>query len=164
MRLAQPDPRVDEERVVRLARLAGDGDGGGVRQPVVWTDDEGLERIVRAEKHVVVVPDFRLGDDGGRLGRLEVVLADETDREQPTGDGLGRVSEVLHAASFQVLELDLFTHQQLERAVADLDRVDVVEPVSADLVVILPEVRENLVLEIRIKSPHRFRLEALVLD
>jgi len=32
VRLAQPDAAVDEQRVVRLARLLGDGDAGGVAQ------------------------------------------------------------------------------------------------------------------------------------
>ena len=47
--LAQPGVAVDEQRVVGLAGRLGDGDGGGVREPVGRADDEGLEGVLRVE-------------------------------------------------------------------------------------------------------------------
>ena len=47
--LAQPGVAVDEQRVVRLGGRLGDGDGGGVREPVARPDDERLERVLRVQ-------------------------------------------------------------------------------------------------------------------
>jgi hypothetical protein len=41
--LAQAGVAVDQQRVVRLAGRLGDGDGGGVGEPVAGPDHEGLE-------------------------------------------------------------------------------------------------------------------------
>ncbi len=47
--LAQPGVAVDQQRVVGLARRLGDGDRGGVREPVGRADHEGLEDVLRVE-------------------------------------------------------------------------------------------------------------------
>ena len=47
--LAQARLAVDEQRVVGLGRRFGDGDRGGVREPVARPDDEGLEGVLRVE-------------------------------------------------------------------------------------------------------------------
>ena len=47
--LAESGVAVDQQRVVGLARGLGDGDGGGVREPVRRADDEGLEGVLRVE-------------------------------------------------------------------------------------------------------------------
>ena len=49
VRLAQPCPAVDQQRVVRLARRLGDGQRRGVREAVRRSDDEGVERVLGQE-------------------------------------------------------------------------------------------------------------------
>ena len=52
--LAQPGVAVDEQRVVGLGRRLGDGDGGGVGEPVAGADDEGVEGVLRVQPGVVL--------------------------------------------------------------------------------------------------------------
>ena len=66
VRLAQPDAAVDEQRVVRLARLLGDGDARGVRQAVARAGDEVLERVIRVERQRLVA----FVEDAAAAGRL----------------------------------------------------------------------------------------------
>ena len=47
--LAEPGVAVDQQRVVGLARRLGDGDRGGVGEPVGRADDEGLEDVLRVQ-------------------------------------------------------------------------------------------------------------------
>ena len=49
VRLAEARLPVDEQRVVRLGRRLGDGDRGGVREPVRGADDEGVEEVLRVQ-------------------------------------------------------------------------------------------------------------------
>ena len=69
VRLAQADAAVDEERVVRLAGLLGDGDAGGVRQAVAGAGDEVLEDVIGVERQRLVAfvedPAARAGSRSG---------------------------------------------------------------------------------------------------
>ena len=49
VRLAEPRLAVDEERVVGLGRHLGDGERGGVPEPVAVADDELVEGVARVE-------------------------------------------------------------------------------------------------------------------
>ena len=49
VRLAQSDPAVDEERVVRSRRRFGDGSTRGVRKLVRRSDDEGVEGVAKIQ-------------------------------------------------------------------------------------------------------------------
>src|SRR5450759_1386988 len=94
MRFAQATPAIDEERVVGMTRALRDGEGCGVRQPVVRADDEGRERVARIEDR----GDRRalsaaLGwgrDRGDRRGRSALILAGISGIRRPlTGAGRG---------------------------------------------------------------------------
>ena len=60
--LAQPGLAVDEQRVVRLGRRLGDGDGGRVGEPVARADDEGVEGVlgVQPGRRLLAARDQRL--------------------------------------------------------------------------------------------------------
>ena len=55
VRLAQADAAVDEQRVVGLAGLLGDGDAGGVRQAVAGAGDEVFEDVVGVERQRLIL-------------------------------------------------------------------------------------------------------------
>ena len=71
--LAQAGLAVDDQRVVRLARCLGDGDGGGVGEPVGRADDEVLEQVARVQP--------RLGDRADAMAAAVGALG-------PAGDEL----------------------------------------------------------------------------
>ena len=59
MRLAETDAAVEEERVVAVAGVLRDGEGGGVRELVALARDEGVERVFRVERRGVARCDRR---------------------------------------------------------------------------------------------------------
>ena len=66
MGLAQTDPAVEEQRVVRLAGRLRHRQRGGVGKIVVVADHERVERVLRVETQLVV----GRSSFGGWLGRL----------------------------------------------------------------------------------------------
>jgi hypothetical protein len=54
--LAEAGLTVDRQRVVRLSRVFGDGDGGGVGEAVRGADDEGLEGVLRIQPGIRLTP------------------------------------------------------------------------------------------------------------
>ena len=79
--LAEPRVAVDEQGVVGLARLLGDGDGGGVREPVALTDDERVERVLGVEARGLGV---------ARSGSGIALIARRTRRQDDARVGLRR--------------------------------------------------------------------------
>src|SRR5206468_8311471 len=56
VRLAEPGPAVDEERVVAVPRPLGDRQGRGVSEAVVRADDEGREGVARVQEGAGFAP------------------------------------------------------------------------------------------------------------
>jgi hypothetical protein len=112
--LPQPGLAVDEQRVVGLAGRLGDGNGGGVREAVGRTDDEGLEGVLRVE------PGLQGGGPafGGR--RDDLVL---------DGDGHGR----LHRVEVNCRHVDRSICQFVDRNVLDVLERGVDRDEHADL-------------------------------
>ena len=90
MRLPKAGVTVDEERVVGLGRHLGDGQRGGVCQPVAVADDELLERVFRVE---VVARKASLEDLLGLVG-LAPVIVHELDVGTGPERALGRGPEL----------------------------------------------------------------------
>ena len=100
--LAEARVAVDEERVVRLGRCFGDGDGGGVREAVGLADDEVVERVLRVQARLVAhgarLLHRRLDARGGRLIG-ELMVHDNAER----GDLAAGLRETLHERNPQTL-------------------------------------------------------------
>ena len=72
VRLAEPHPAVEVQRVVRLAGRVGDGARGGVSELVARADDEVLEGVARVEARAALAGERRVV--GGRRGGEELGL------------------------------------------------------------------------------------------
>jgi len=117
---AQPHAAVDEQRVVRLPRLLGNGQRRRVRQPVARPGDEILEDVV--------------GIQGQRLFALiehaaaGKIVAMEADGNQLPRHRLRRVSEGLLALALAEVELGGRVDRGLNHAVGELPGRNLVKP------------------------------------
>ena len=163
--MPRPDAAVDEVGVVCPGGLGGDRKRGRVRQPVSSAHDERVEGVVRTQEHLLVEPcgAFRglgvgvrrtRGARGARLGLRLVIRADESDHEQPTGHALGRLREVRAAAALHVAQLHRLANHETQDPVLDLRRLDVVEPVPADVGMVLPQVVDERLAETWLELLH----------
>jgi hypothetical protein len=112
MRLAQADAAVDEQRVVRFARLLGDGDRGRVGQAVAGAGDEILEGVIGIERQrlIAFVEDAAAGQ----------VFAVKGDGDEAAGDLLGGGGEGLLALVLAEVELRGRGDGDLDDAVGEL--------------------------------------------
>ncbi len=161
VRLAEPDAAVDEERVVGAAGVSGHRLRRRVREPVAGTDHEGVEGVVRRQNHLVIEARERIAGHrvpGGlrhtSLPLLGAVAADKAHGEEPASRGLCGLGEWLDAASLQVAETNRLGHKQPQHATLDLERLDLVEPVAADVGVMSAEIGVQRVLEFRVDMRH----------
>jgi hypothetical protein len=122
--LTEADAAVDEKRVVRLAGILSHRKARRVRQAVAGADDEILERVIRAQDHrlILVVEHPAAGK----------VVAVETDRDQPRQHHLRRLGEGLLALALAEVELRRRGDVDLDDAVAQLPRRELVKPGSVE--------------------------------
>ena len=86
--------------------------------------------------------------------RSQLLGTDEADREQAIRDRLCCLAELRRAATLQIPELDRLTDEEPKHTAVDVDWFDVVEPVTAQLRVVLAEVRGDLDPKVRLKPGH----------
>jgi hypothetical protein len=118
--LSEADAAVDEQGVVRLAGLLGDGDAGGVGEAVIGAGDEVVEDVVGVEREGLVpfVEDAAVRE----------VVAVKGDGDEAAGDRLGRNGEGLLALALAEIELRGVGDRDLNHAVGELARDHLVEP------------------------------------
>src|SRR5690606_3442999 len=86
---------------------------------------------------------------------IALFFTDEPDSQQVTGHRTRRFRKVLDAAALQIAQLHQLLHDEIQHAANWIERFDVVEPVSAHIRMMFPQVREDSTPEIRLISPHR---------
>ena len=125
VRLAQADAAVDEQRVVRLARLLADGLAGRVRQAVARAGHELVERVVGVERqrHVAVGVDTR---PRGRRSQWKL-----TATSRPVTAWAAAVNGCLALALAEV-QLGRRFDRDLDHAVRQLPGHHLVEPDAVD--------------------------------
>jgi len=120
VRLAQPDAAVNEQRIVRPARLLADGDGRCVRQPVARTGNKMIEDVIRAERQRLIA----LVEHAA----ARKVLTVKSDRDESAGHLLCRRGEGLLTLTLAEIQLSGRGDEHLNDAVGQLPRHQLVEP------------------------------------
>ena len=120
MGFAQPDPAVDEQRVVRLARLLGHGNAGRVGELIARPGDKLLEDIIRTQrKRLIAVVEKPAPAEA---------FAMKCHRNQPADDLLGRDRKRRLALPLAEVQLRHRRHDDLNHSIGDLAGNQLIEP------------------------------------
>jgi len=127
---------MNEQRVVRLARLLGDCNARGVRQAIARAGDELLENIIGIQRQRLIA----FVENSTALK----VVAVKTDGDEPAGDRLRGLRKRLLTLALAEVQLRRRRHRDLDYAVGQLTGRQLIEPDTIQAGVLVAHRLEDL--------------------